>query len=79
MSSSTQRDLIMKLLAGAPRSTFDLQNHGICRPGARIHELRALGFKIDTVRNPPENDHAGYKHYGIAKYVLKQGVVNEKH
>lgn len=77
MIAKHQKDRVLELLRIGPMSTIELRNSGIIHPGGRVFELRRDGHSIDTVVLQRDFDHAGFKHHGIAKYVLKQGVTNE--
>jgi Helix-turn-helix domain len=49
--STTQRDLVLDLLAGGRwHSTVEFIDLGIPCAGARAHELRSRGFAIETRR-----------------------------
>lgn len=65
-----QKEHVLKLLEHGPKTTFELRNHGIAHPAGRVKQLRADGFKIDTVFCPKEPDHRGFVHGMVAKYSL---------
>lgn len=77
MIAKHQKDRVLELLRIGPMSTIELRNAGIIHPAGRVLELRADGYKIDTAFIARAFDHSGFKHHGIAKYVLQQEVRNE--
>jgi len=69
-STDAQRSRLLARLQVAPIDTFcAMRELNICRPSARISELRAAGHAIRTQRISLTDDQ-GRTHHGIAMYVL---------
>lgn len=72
-SISQQQERTLQALREAPQSTFSLRSQfNIMHPGARIQELRDMGYRIDTIRQTSVDDY-GRKHPAVAVYVLVEG------
>lgn len=70
ISASAQRARFIERLRQGPIDTFTaMKELNICRPGARVCDLRAAGYRIDTQRITLQ-DAWGRKHPGIALYTL---------
>lgn len=70
ISAGEQQRRVLDALREAPQSTFDLRSrYNVMHPGARIQELREMGYDIDTIRQARIDDY-GRKHPGVALYVL---------
>jgi hypothetical protein len=77
-SASNQRLIILQALRQKPQSTNDLRcNYGIMQPAARVLELKAKGYKIDTVIIDEATPYDGIKHKGVARYVLQPNLGGE--
>lgn len=73
-SGSAQRFRLLAQLRLGPVDTFTAMGAlNICRPGARIAELRAAGHTIQTQRITMIDDH-GREHHGIALYYLTSAM-----
>jgi hypothetical protein len=71
-SAANQRNIILDALKDNPKTTIELRrDYGVMQPAPRILELRAQGYRIDTVRTSGFTDD-GIKHNGVAQYVLVQ-------
>ena len=69
----SQTRKLLDLLRTGPVTTCELiERHGIIRPGARAHDLRAAGFAVLTERIV-ERDEKGRPHRRIARYHLATG------
>ena len=72
-TASEQQKRVLHALREAPQSTFTLRSQfNIMHPGARIQELRDMGYRIDTIRQTSVDDY-GRKHPAVAVYVLVEG------
>ena len=72
-SVTEQQKRVLQALREAPQSTFSLRSQfNIMHPGARIQELRDMGYRIDTIRQTSVDDY-GRKHPAVAVYVLVEG------
>lgn len=61
---------LVERLRSGPVDTFTLiRESNICRPGARICDLRNRGYKIHTARIRL-TDEWGRNHKGVARYTL---------
>ena len=70
VSASSQCRRLLERLRAGPINSFEITAElNICRPGARICELRAEGHSIKTHRRTIV-DAQGYKHPGVAVYYL---------
>jgi len=70
LSASAQRARLLDALKIAPVTTLEARrNLEVLMPAARIFELRAEGYIIDTLRVMQETE-AGILH-NVAKYVLR--------
>lgn len=70
VSTDSQRARLLKRLQAGPVNTFEAMTElNICRPGARIAELRALGHPIGTNLSDL-TDAQGYRHPKVATYYL---------
>lgn len=70
-STNAQRTRLLSRLQLGPIDTFSIMRElNICRPSARISELRAAGHAIRTHRISTTDDQ-GRTHHGIALYYLK--------
>lgn len=77
VSASSQCRRLLERLRAGPINSFEITAElNICRPGARISELRAEGHPIRTHRATIE-DAYGYKHPGVATYYLSTEPVAE--
>lgn len=66
-----QQGLVLAALRAGPLTTIAARETlGIAHPAGRVHELRRMGYRIETGRRVA-NDAAGRKHQ-IASYVLVQ-------
>lgn len=75
--SASQRDRLIRELGRGVVSTFDARDcFGIPHPGARIQELRQLGYVIETIRRSAI-DGTGTAHHGVAHYTLISSPENE--
>jgi hypothetical protein len=71
-NSTAQRARLLKRLQLGPVDTFCIMRElNICRPSARISELRGAGLDIRTHRVSTTDDQ-GRTHHGIALYYLTQ-------
>lgn len=71
-SASNQRNIILQALREHPQSTNDLRcKYGIMQPAARVLELKAKGYKIDTVTIDEVTPYDGITHKGVARYVFQ--------
>ena len=61
--------LVPHLRLGQSETFTIMRDLNICRPGARICDLRAAGYKILTNRITL-TDEWGYSHRGVAVYTL---------
>lgn len=75
-ANSQCRRLLERLRLGHINSFEITAELNICRPGARISELRADGHPIKSYRTTIE-DAYGYKHPGVAVYFLSAEPVAE--
>jgi hypothetical protein len=74
-SAASQRARIIDRLQLGPASTIDIRcDQDVLAVGVRIHELRNLGYRIDTIWTHQET-HSGQVHR-VAKYVLRPGKVS---
>jgi hypothetical protein len=65
-----QQKRVLHALREAPQSTFTLRSrYNVMHPGARIQELRGMGYRIDAIRQTRVDDY-GRKHPAVALYVL---------
>ncbi|RQS22460.1 MULTISPECIES: helix-turn-helix domain-containing protein [unclassified Burkholderia] len=69
MSFAAQRRLALKELRRRRRHTYFLRARGISHPAARIMELIAMGYKIESHRVTAV-DSDGFTHHGVAMYEL---------
>ncbi|WP_312253937.1 helix-turn-helix domain-containing protein [Stutzerimonas nitrititolerans] len=70
VSASAQcRRLVERLRVGSINSFEIIEELNICRPGARISDLRADGYVIHT-RLADLIDAQGFKHPRVATYTL---------
>lgn len=73
-SVTEQQRRVLEALREASQSTFSLRSQfNIMHPGARIQELRDMGYRIDTIRQTSVDDY-GRKHPAVAVYVLVEGL-----
>ncbi|WP_249934994.1 helix-turn-helix domain-containing protein [Azotobacter chroococcum] len=71
MASSAQCRRLLERLARGPINSFQIMAElSICRPSARIRDLRAAGHEIRTHRQPAA-DAQGVEHQGVAHYHLQ--------
>lgn len=68
---SGQHAEVLNILRRGPVLSLELSGMGIICYGARVHELRAKGFNIETVIQPIVY-HNGREHRDVARYALKQ-------
>ena len=69
-SNDAQLARLVPRLRQGPADTFTIMRElNICRPGARICDLRASGYKIITTRTLL-TDEWGRTHRGVAIYTL---------
>lgn len=69
-SNGAQLARLVPRLRQGPADTFTIMRElNICRPGARICDLRASGYKIITTRTLL-TDEWGRTHRGVAIYTL---------
>ncbi|WP_055136755.1 helix-turn-helix domain-containing protein [Pseudomonas corrugata] len=69
-SNDAQLARLVPHLRQGPSDTFTIMRElNICRPGARICDLRASGYKIITTRKLL-TDEWGRTHRGVAIYTL---------
>lgn len=69
-SADAQRHRLLTALRQGPVTTFYAREVlNILMPAARIKELRAIGYEIETVRIELVDQH-GRRHDRVAKYVL---------
>lgn len=69
-SNDAQLARLVPHLRQGPSDTFTIMRElNICRPGARICDLRASGYKIITTRTLL-TDEWGRTHRGVAIYTL---------
>nr|WP_314616155.1 helix-turn-helix domain-containing protein [uncultured Pseudomonas sp.] len=61
--------LVQRLRAGSIDTFTIMRELNICRPGARICDLRVAGYRIMTNRITL-TDEWGRAHYGVAIYTL---------
>lgn len=61
--------LVLHLRMGSSDTFTIMRELNICRPGARICDLRATGYKIITTRTTL-TDEWGRNHRGVAVYTL---------
>lgn len=67
MSQSTQRDVVLRRLEQGPATVRDFMDLGISRFGARIWELRKLGWDIvSTEKRVNGQRHVTYQLLGHA-------------
>jgi hypothetical protein len=70
ISSATQRARLLERLQLGPVDTLTArQELNVLHPAARIQELRAAGYPIQTHRQTLEDEH-GFKHPAVAVYIL---------
>lgn len=70
VSADSQRRRLLERLRAGPVNTFEAQAElNICRPGARIADLRASGHPIRTHLSDLVDEH-GFKHPRVATYYL---------
>lgn len=70
VSATAQCRRLLERLQAGPINSFEIISElNICRPGARIAELRAAGHPIQTNRSDLVDAH-GYKHPRVATYYL---------
>ena len=70
-SGSNQRAITLIAIQDSPKTTVELRHEfGIMMPAARIHELRTLGHKIETIKITSVTPD-GIKHNAVAKYVYR--------
>lgn len=69
-SLAAQRATVLAMLRNAPRDTYRLRAAGISHPAARVRELIARGYSIESAR-VTAYDSDGYEHQRVAYYVLK--------
>lgn len=69
MSASAQRKRVLQDLRRGKRTTYALRKKGISHPAARIRELVALGYQIET-HLVTAYDSDGYEHRNVALYSL---------
>ena len=70
ISARAQLARFIERLRQGPIDTFTaMRELNICRPGARVCDLRAAGYRIDTQRITLQ-DAWGRKHPGVALYTL---------
>lgn len=60
---------------GSITSKEAMNEYGIMRLGARIYNLKKLGYIIDTVTEKSVNRYGEDVHYG--KYILKKDIEEE--
>lgn len=73
-SGGAQRARLLSRLKRGPMDTFTaIRELNICRPGARIAELRAAGFPIHTKLVTLTDDH-GRTHKRVALYYLTNTI-----
>lgn len=73
VSIGSQRARLLKRLQAGPVNTFEAMSElNICRPGARISELRGLGHRIGT-HLTDLIDAQGFRHPHCAVYYLTEG------
>jgi len=70
VSASSQCRRLLERLRAGPINSFEITAElNICRPGARIAELRADGHPIQSHRATVE-DSQGFQHPNVATYYL---------
>ena len=70
-ATEAQRARIVAMMPpGIERSTFDFRRAGIMQSSTRIFELRALGYRIETVARRDMFDAEGYRHTRVAVYMM---------
>jgi hypothetical protein len=70
-SSTNQRAITLLAIQNSPKTTVELRHElGIMMPAARVHELRALGYSIETIKVTSITPD-GIKHKAVAMYVYK--------
>lgn len=69
-NTEDQRALALGLLKTSPQTTYSLRAKGISHSGARIMELRKLGYPIVTTPVTTV-DSDGYSHARVALYSLE--------
>ncbi|TBW08307.1 hypothetical protein E0E50_15215 [Azotobacter chroococcum subsp. isscasi] len=70
-SGSAQCQRLLERLARGSANSFQIMAElSICRPSARIRDLRASGHEIRTHRQPAR-DAQGVEHRGVAHYFLR--------
>ncbi len=70
VSATAQCKRLLERLRRGPINSFEIADElNICRPGARISELRGSGHNIHT-RLADLTDANGYKHPRVAIYSL---------
>lgn len=71
-STINQRAITLLAIQDSPKTTVELRhNFGIMMPAARVHELRALGCPIETIKVTSITPD-GIKHKAVAMYVYKR-------
>ncbi|KVZ52984.1 helix-turn-helix domain-containing protein [Burkholderia ubonensis] len=68
-SLAAQRAKVLTMLRNAPRDTYRLRAAGVSHPAARIKELIAHGYGIESSRITTA-DEFGFIHRGVAYYEL---------
>ncbi|WP_430226825.1 helix-turn-helix domain-containing protein [Paraburkholderia tropica] len=68
-SLAAQRATVLSMLRNAPRDTYRLRAAGISHPAARVRELIAHGYRIESSRITIA-DEFGFLHRGVAYYAL---------
>ena len=77
-SSNAQRARLLARLKRGPVDTFTvIRELDICRPGARISELRSAGHLIHTQLVTCRDDH-GRQHRRVALYCLAEPALSEQ-
>lgn len=67
--TAAQRERIIEALRRSPKTTDELRAMGIYQTSARIHELRRMGYEIDTALYDGWSAD-GYSHARMARYEL---------
>lgn len=73
VSADSQRARLLKRLQAGPVNTFEaITELNICRPGARVADLRKAGHPIKTYLSDLI-DAQGFRHPRCATYYLTEG------
>lgn len=73
--SEAQQKRLLDALKLRPHHSYELRKKGLYMVNTRVHELRKMGYAIETHRIKIVDDE-GFTHHGIALYSL-EGVAND--